>query len=385
MKKLYVVTGADGHLGSTLIRLLLERGERVRGLILPGQTPLFADRAEYVRGDVTNPQSLLPLFADREGAELILIHTAGIISIADKVTDDLVRVNVEGTKNLLALSLGSGVKKFVYVSSVHAIPEQPLRVLSETDSFSPDKVQGAYAKTKAMATEAVLEYVGKGLNAVIVQPSGILGPYDESGNHLVQLVTDYVENRLPACVRGGYDFVDVRDVAAARWPRRKRERRANATFSPTAITRSGKCSTSRARWRAAQAARAARLDGKAGAAADGVYRQMQKETPAVYEIFPLHPFEQRQIFSRQGLAGAGLPPPRPVRNHTRHHRLAQTQKIPLARLTAADRSPRSGGDFFVRRRRAAKGRAVKPCRRQNRNRFSYFPVKDKAATYRGVF
>lgn len=214
MKKLYVVTGADGHLGSTLIRLLLKRGERVRGLILPGQTPLFADRAEYVRGDVTNPQSLLPLFADREGAELILIHTAGIISIADKVTDALVRVNVEGTKNLLALSLGSGVKKFVYVSSVHAIPEQPLRVLSETDSFSPDKVQGAYAKTKAMATEAVLEYVGKGLNAVIVQPSGILGPYDESGNHLVQLVTDYVENRLPACVRGGYDFVDVRDVAA---------------------------------------------------------------------------------------------------------------------------------------------------------------------------
>lgn len=213
-KKLYVVTGADGHLGNTILRALLEKGEKVRGLILPDQTPLFPDKAEYVFGDVTNPESLLPLFRKEEDEDIYLIHTAGIISIADKVTDDLVRVNVEGTENLLALALGFRVKKFVYVSSVHAIPEQPMRVLKETDAFSPDKVQGAYAKTKAMATEKVLEYVKKGLNAVIVQPSGILGPYDGSGNHLVQLVTDYVQNRLPACVKGGYDFVDVRDVAA---------------------------------------------------------------------------------------------------------------------------------------------------------------------------
>ena len=213
MKNLYVITGADGHLGSTIVRRLLEKGERVRGLILPGRRPMFPDRAEYVFGDITQPASLLPLFSDTDGADIILIHTAGLISIADKVTEDLWRVNVEGTENLLALALGHRVRKFVYVSSVHAIPEQPLRVLSETDSFSADKVQGAYAKTKAMATKKVLEYVKKGLNAVIVQPSGILGPYDVSGNHLVQMVTDYVENRLPACVKGGYDFVDVRDVA----------------------------------------------------------------------------------------------------------------------------------------------------------------------------
>lgn len=213
MKKLYVITGADGHLGSTIVRRLLEKGERVRGLILPGQRPMFPDRAEYVFGDVTDPASLLPLFFNPDGADIILIHTAGLISIADKVTEDLWRVNVEGTENLLALALGYRVRKFVYVSSVHAIPEQPLRVLSETHSFSADKVQGAYAKTKAMATKKVLEYVKKGLNAVIVQPSGILGPYDVSGNHLVQMVTDYAENRLPACVKGGYDFVDVRDVA----------------------------------------------------------------------------------------------------------------------------------------------------------------------------
>ena len=60
----------------------------------------------------------------------------------------------------------------------------------------------------------MLDAARNGLDAVVVHPSGILGPYDRSGNHLVQLVNDYLRGKLPACVRGGYDFVDVRDVAA---------------------------------------------------------------------------------------------------------------------------------------------------------------------------
>ena len=73
---------------------------------------------------------------------------------------------------------------------------------------------GGYAKTKAEATQAVLDAVQAGLDAVVVHPSGIIGPFDTAGNHLVQLVRDYLRGALPACVRGGYDFVDVRDVAA---------------------------------------------------------------------------------------------------------------------------------------------------------------------------
>lgn len=107
------------------------------------------------------------------------------------------------------------MSRLVYVSSVHAIPEKDgLQVLREVHHFSPDEVVGGYAKTKAEATQIVLDAAAAGLNAVVVHPSGILGPYDASGNHLVQLVVDYVRGKLPACVRGGYDFVDVRDVAA---------------------------------------------------------------------------------------------------------------------------------------------------------------------------
>lgn len=106
------------------------------------------------------------------------------------------------------------MKRLVYVSSVHAIPEQEkLQVLEEVQNFSPEAVIGGYAKTKAEATQLVLEAVREGLDAVVVQPSGILGPYDSSHNHLVQMIADYLHGKLPACVRGGYDFVDVRDVA----------------------------------------------------------------------------------------------------------------------------------------------------------------------------
>ena len=67
--------------------------------------------------------------------------------------------------------------------------------------------------TKAAATRAVLEAGETGLDVAVVHPSGIIGPYDRKGNHLVQMITDYLRSALPACVRGGYDFADGRDVA----------------------------------------------------------------------------------------------------------------------------------------------------------------------------
>lgn len=216
MDTLYVITGAAGHLGGTLVRMLHAAGARVRGLILPGE-PAGQKGAniEYITGDVRDADSLVPLFTHAAGEKLIVIHTAGIVDIADEVTPLMYEVNVGGTKNILSLCQRCQVSRLVYVSSVHAIPERdPLQVLGEVQRFSPDWVVGGYAKTKAEATQLVLDAVRQtGLDAVVVHPSGILGPYDNASNHLVQLVSDYLRGKLPACVRGGYDFVDVRDVA----------------------------------------------------------------------------------------------------------------------------------------------------------------------------
>lgn len=208
----YILTGASGHLGNTILQRLETSGAEVMALILP--TEKEYGRANYVRGDVRDKRSLRPLFEGAEEKDVYVIHTAGIIDISEKGSPILADVNVGGTKNLLELSREYGVKRFLYVSSVHAIPEgEKYDVITETGSFDPDTVIGAYAKTKAAATQAVLDAGKEGLDVVVVHPSGIIGPNDHSGNHLVQLITDYLKGRLPACVNGGYDFVDVRDVA----------------------------------------------------------------------------------------------------------------------------------------------------------------------------
>lgn len=214
MKKLYIITGAAGHLGSTIVGMLRKQECEIRGLILPGEEAADTENVTFYKGDVTKPDTLRPLFENRNGKETYVIHTAGIVDIQNDVSPLIYQVNVNGTRNIVALCREYAIQKLVYVSSVHAIPEESNGVIRETDYFTPENVTGGYAKTKAEATEAVLEAAKDGLDAVVVHPSGIIGPYCSRGNHIVQLISDYISGKLPACVQGGYDFVDVRDVAA---------------------------------------------------------------------------------------------------------------------------------------------------------------------------
>lgn len=214
MKQLYLVTGAAGHLGGTILRILKDRGEDVRGLILPSEQVVSEGSVQYVPGDVRDYASLEAFFSGAENRETIVIHTAGIVDISGAASPILYDVNVGGTRNIVRLCLEHHVKRLVYVSSVHAIPEKDQdSVLTEVREFSAESVRGGYAKTKAEATQVVLDATECGLDAVVVHPSGIIGPYGDLGNHMVQLVSDYISGKLPACVQGGYDFVDVRDVA----------------------------------------------------------------------------------------------------------------------------------------------------------------------------
>ena len=214
MNRRYIVTGAHGHLGSTLIRMLEQTGDEIYGLILPTEQETDHGNVRYIRGDLRNPASMRPLFACAGDRELYVIHTAGIIDISKDGSPLIYDVNVGGTENVLKLCRENRVRRLVYTSSVHAIAEPEANaVIGESDRFSADSVVGVYAKTKAEATAAVLRAGREGLDVVVVHPSGIIGPNDNSGNHLVQMITDYMRGALPACVRGGYDFVDVRDVA----------------------------------------------------------------------------------------------------------------------------------------------------------------------------
>ncbi len=213
MGVIFLVTGAAGHLGSVVVSKLVARGERVRALVLPGEKHP-PENCEVFCGDVCDRESIKPFFEVPEGDEAIVIHAAGIVSIASKIPPALYNVNVCGTRNVVSLCEEKRVKKLVYVSSVHAIPEKPKgEVITETAHFDPALVNGAYAKTKAEATQLVLDAAARGLNASVVHPSGISGPYDNGRGHLTTLVMDYCHHTLTSGLNGGYDFVDVRDVA----------------------------------------------------------------------------------------------------------------------------------------------------------------------------
>lgn len=217
MERVWFVTGAGGFVGSTIVRELVVRGEQVRAGLYSTLTPSALDgvECERVRIDVTDRASLERAIIgdDPERAErTIVVHCAGIVSIADKVDRLLWGTNVEGTQNVLDVCRAAGVRRLVYLSSVHTIPEPgPGQVLVEIDQFDPELVAGAYAQTKAEATRRVL--AAADLDRVIVHPTGIMGPGDHGDGAVTRFVRDLAAQRLPVLVAGGYDFVDVRDVA----------------------------------------------------------------------------------------------------------------------------------------------------------------------------
>ena len=211
----YLVTGAAGQLGNTVVQALLREGKRVRALVLAcdANAPQLAG-AEVFVGDVCDKHTLQGFFSLPEGDEAIVIHSAGIVSIDTRFHRSLYKVNVWGTRNIVELCVAHKVKKLVHVSSVHAIAESPDHSpIAETDKFDPRKVIGFYAKTKAIATGIVLRAAKRGLNASVVHPSGIIGPNDYGHGYMTQLFIEYCRGTLLAGVNGGYDFVDVRDVA----------------------------------------------------------------------------------------------------------------------------------------------------------------------------
>lgn len=214
MAELYIVTGGNGHLGNTIIRKLREQGKRVRALILPNDSDEMLKNlgCEVIKGDIRNFEALNLLLDSTD--DMIIIHTAGIVSIAQKKNHLLYDVNVNGTKNLVDLALKMKVYKFIYVSSVHAIKENEHdEIIHETDVFDPNLVIDDYAKSKAIATKYVLEQTKLGLNAMVVHPSGIIGPNDYGKAHMTMMIEEYMNGYLSSRVNGAYDFVDVRDVS----------------------------------------------------------------------------------------------------------------------------------------------------------------------------
>ncbi len=217
MSLIYLLTGATGFLGNNILRILTAQGKKIRVLVLPEDPgkERIASSIDIYTGNILNNYDLEHFFQVPAGSEIIVIHAAGIVSTSWYEDPKVYEVNVEGTRNIVRQCIHSKAKKLIYISSVHALEELPKgKTIIETNKFEAKKIIGFYGKTKAMASQIVTDaFYNENLNANIVFPSGLCGPFDYEIGYVTSVLIDCVKNRLPAGIKGGYDFVDARDVA----------------------------------------------------------------------------------------------------------------------------------------------------------------------------
>lgn len=210
--KISVITGGKGHVGFALVKELADRGERIR-LLLRSDSSVFDDiDCEKIMGDVCDLQSLEKAF---EGAETVY-HVAGVVDISGTKDKQVWDVNVEGTKKVVEACRKTGVKNLVYVSSIDAIPMgEGDRELTEISHFDPDALEGTYAKSKAVATQYVLDNADENLKVCVVHPSTCIGPYDNNGtSSMASVIKLFSKGMFPMTFDfGSCNFVDVRDCA----------------------------------------------------------------------------------------------------------------------------------------------------------------------------
>lgn len=219
MKRSLFITGISGFLGRNLFDLLIkEKDTKLVLLFLTGEDASFyqKDNVTVVRGNILDETSI-NTFLNTDRSEVnIVIHIAGRISIFKKGDSLTTKINYEGTKIMVDSSIKNNIDKFIYISSVDSLSRMKgNEEISEQDYYDTNQVEGVYSKSKVLANNYVLDaYKNKGLKSVILCPSAIMGPNDPLLAPINNVIKKFLNGKMPALAKGGYNIVDVRDVAS---------------------------------------------------------------------------------------------------------------------------------------------------------------------------
>lgn len=204
-----LVTGGSGHVGANLVRMLLADDHRVRCLVRSDIEALEGLEVELVKGDITEPETLTGAMQEID----VVFHCAAFVAVEDADVDLMERINIEGTRNMCRAALAANITRFVHISSVHAFQMRPTKEeLTEDRPLQHDAKAAPYDRTKAAAQIEVLMAVEQGLNAVILHPTGVLGPWDFKPSRMGQVLNDMARGKIPVVLNTGFNWVDVADV-----------------------------------------------------------------------------------------------------------------------------------------------------------------------------
>ena len=203
------ITGASGHVGSCLCRELIKRGHQLSVLTYNNDTKgIDGLDVEMIDGDILNLESLETLF---NGSDFVF-HLAARIAIDKKDHDIVYHTNVQGTKNVIQACKSQKVKRLIHFSTIHVIQSLPSDKPIDERTPNVENAHLVYDRSKAEGEKIVFEAVKNGLDAVVVNPTAIIGPNDFQPSYLGQAIIKLYLNKLPTLVPGGYDWVDVRDI-----------------------------------------------------------------------------------------------------------------------------------------------------------------------------
>jgi dihydroflavonol-4-reductase len=225
-----LVTGGTGFIGSHVVRRLLKEKVRVRCLLRGASKRSNLDGLEvsYVIGDLQDTPSLQMALKDCD----TLFHIAADYRLWVRHPEEMDRINVEGTRQLLQAAGDAGLKKIVYTSSVAAVgrpPSPPAPLPHEGEGGrrpgegyegldpTPEQLVGPYKKSKFASELVARGFAAKGLPIVIVNPAAPIGSHDIKPTPTGKMIVDFLNGKMPGYVDTGMNFVDVEDVAAGHW------------------------------------------------------------------------------------------------------------------------------------------------------------------------